>query len=562
MVRPFAASLGLTFLLVAGCQPAATGAGSPAEIDELVAALPSRHWEPAVEALVEIGPPAVEALATAAREPGHAGGRACEALVRIGTEPALALVRAIARGEIEGSRRGALAALALDPAEEARVILIEVLRASPESGTRAQAARSLGRQRAGEAVGPLTKALGDEVEWVRVASAGALGEIGAPEAAPALLERLSDTRAVQRAARGALVELGAPAASLIASAADHRDPMVRWQAAWVLGHIRDEKTRAALVDFEGDPDWRVRNEVAAARQARLVDSLPLYPEALDSAPDIPSPTTLADGRDVVVALTSDDRWTVVPAVPLDDERRDQQRRVDSVDFPTLASTGLHSPEELARTVTITKRSLAEITDLGRPGGLSEDGFMAADEDVLSVLEGDNRLVSALGLTHPQMASPLFHIWNMIEADVEAHRWNYPEHRWDRFQHILYNDRRVEVEAHDTKGGQESIFDDGLGGAFYIKIHRDVTLDEERLLRESYGDLPPGAWNTFIHKLTTIETGEMQPHYIQWYGFYEGHTGWRTDPIAIAFIFGLRSLDGIESAFPGRLPEVLSQHFTR
>jgi hypothetical protein len=60
----------------------------------------------------------------------------------------------------------------------------------------------------------------------------------------------------------------------------------------------------------------------------------------------------------------------------------------------------------------------------------------------------------------------------------------------------------------------------------------------------------------------IQTGEMEPHYIQWYGFYEGHTSWRADPIAIAFLFGLRSLEEIEGAFPGRLPEVLSAHFTR
>ena len=45
------------------------------------------------------------------------------------------------------------------------------------------------------------------------------------------------------------------------------------------------------------------------------------------------------------------------------------------------------------------------------------------------------------------------------------------------------------------------------------------------------------------------------------GFYEGHTAFRIDPIAIAFIFGLRSLDEIEAAFPGRLLEILTTHFT-
>jgi hypothetical protein len=43
-------------------------------------------------------------------------------------------------------------------------------------------------------------------------------------------------------------------------------------------------------------------------------------------------------------------------------------------------------------------------------------------------------------------------------------------------------------------------------------------------------------------------------------FYEGHTAWRTDPIAIAFMFGLKSIDEIEAAFSGQLPRVLTQHF--
>jgi len=294
----------------------------------------------------------------------------------------------------------------------------------------------------------------------------------------------------------------------------------------------------------------------------VVDGLPLYPETLESVPDIPSPTMTREGRDVVLALTSEGRWALVPAGPLDDDRRERQRSCDAYDFPTLARTGLHSSEELGKTLTITGRSLAEITDLGRPGGLSTDGFLAADEDVLSVLQGDNRVVSTLGLTHAQAARPLFHVWNMIEADVEAGRWDYAKHRWDHIQQIIYNGRHVDVEAHDTKGGQESIFDDGLGGAFSIRFQRDATAEEERFLLRKYGHLPPGAWNDLLRRLTVIQTGEMEPHYIQWYGFYEGHTSWRADPIAIAFLFGLRSLEEIEGAFPGRLPEVLTAHFTR
>ena len=47
-----------------------------------------------------------------------------------------------------------------------------------------------------------------------------------------------------------------------------------------------------------------------------------------------------------------------------------------------------------------------------------------------------------------------------------------------------------------------------------------------------------------------------------YGFYEGHTDCRADPIAISFIFGLKSIEKIESAFQGRLYEALTEHFTK
>jgi len=66
----------------------------------------------------------------------------------------------------------------------------------------------------------------------------------------------------------------------------------------------------------------------------------------------------------------------------------------------------------------------------------------------------------------------------------------------------------------------------------------------------------------LKKLSHIYTGEMLPYYIMRYGFYEGHTDYRADPAAIAWIFGLRSLEQIEAGFSGRLDEVLTQHFTR
>lgn len=64
-------------------------------------------------------------------------------------------------------------------------------------------------------------------------------------------------------------------------------------------------------------------------------------------------------------------------------------------------------------------------------------------------------------------------------------------------------------------------------------------------------------DALVRLLTHMRTGEIQPHYVMWYGFYEGKTPWRVDPIAITFVFGLRTIEEIEAAFPGRLYTVLA-----
>ena len=82
----------------------------------------------------------------------------------------------------------------------------------------------------------------------------------------------------------------------------------------------------------------------------------------------------------------------------------------------------------------------------------------------------------------------------------------------------------------------------------------------QFLREKYKHLSEEKFDTFTTLLSSMNTGEMEPQYIMRYGFYEGHTFWRTDPIAIAFIFGLKSIKEIEQTFNGKLYEILTNHF--
>jgi choloylglycine hydrolase len=325
------------------------------------------------------------------------------------------------------------------------------------------------------------------------------------------------------------------------------------RAALVAGVVAQLEDEAEL-----DAAALARLREAAPREGLEYEGRrhPLYPEVSAACPELPSPLTTPEGHELVVVRLHDGTYGIVDVSLADRER---QLHVDAADFPALARTGLHDPEALARTRSITGRPVEEITALARPGGLSQDGFLAADEDILSVLGGDDVLVRAMGLTHPELARPLFHVWNLIQADLDLDRWSMREHRWGNVAAMKYNGRWVLLDAYDTKGGQRSPFDDGLDGGFWIVIRRPLDAKEEAFLHEHYAHLDPGRWDPLHGTLTRLYTGEMEPYYVMWYGFYEGHTAWRVDPVGIASVFGLRSLEQLEAAFPRRLEAVVREH---
>jgi len=293
----------------------------------------------------------------------------------------------------------------------------------------------------------------------------------------------------------------------------------------------------------------------------------LYPAKLDECPDIPSPFTTENGIEVVICFTKDKKYTIIP-VTVENEKlwyyenngpgKGKQLDVDTIDFPILAKTGLHSEIELDQTKTITGRSIAEITDKGRPESSSGAGFMAHDEDIISVLKGDNQLVGKIGLSHPQIAKPLFHIWNIVLEGAEKGRWTSEA---VKIEYILYNMRKIFLKW-GGRGWQESIFNDGILGAQHLEMWRELDKNEKAFLSAKYSDLSEEKRNKMIQKLSYIHTGEMVPYYIMRYGFYEGHTDYRADPISIAMIFGLRSIEEIEKAFKGGLYNALTGHFTK
>jgi hypothetical protein len=158
-----------------------------------------------------------------------------------------------------------------------------------------------------------------------------------------------------------------------------------------------------------------------------------------------------------------------------------------------------------------------------------------------------------------MAKPLFQIWNIILKEIELGKWG---RFWDHIQYFFYNGRKIILKAQGTKGWRVSIFQDEIQGRFDITVRYDLSHEEKSFLRDSYSHLSTQQITDLEAKLSNIPFSEMAPYYVMRYGFYEGHTDYRSDPIAIAFIFGLKSLEEIESVFQGNLFKTLTKHFTK
>lgn len=297
--------------------------------------------------------------------------------------------------------------------------------------------------------------------------------------------------------------------------------------------------------------------------------LQFYPQFFKELPAIPSPCTLNNGIEVLVAHTRADEFTIIPVTVENGEVQNykksqwgkgNQLEVNAKDFPSLANTGLHSDKELDGAQSITGKSPAEITKNGHPWNMSAEGFLAADENIISVLKGDNVLVKSLGLTHPQLAKPLFKIVNLI---LEHRKYYLKKIRpYEDIDYIIYNEKKVYLKWGGEKGYQHSIFNDNILGYYVIDLYRELNPEEIAYLKSKYSHLNDEQMKEFITQLSHIHTGEMVPYYIMKYGFYEGHTAWRADPIAISFVFGMKSLSEMDRLLEHDLYTSLIQHYTK
>jgi hypothetical protein len=299
-------------------------------------------------------------------------------------------------------------------------------------------------------------------------------------------------------------------------------------------------------------------------------TIPVLPFILNEIPDHPSPSLSWDRRELVLVKFGKERFAWFDATAENGDTLDYKKGMlgkgnqvlaDKEDFPAFASHGIHSEEELRDTRSITGRSVSRITVDGRPGASSGAGFLAEDETILSVIMGDNRMVQKLGLKHPDLARPLLHLWNISNA-VDRYNEHAPPKEKIEVDGLIYGGGEIYINTSGSRGWQESIFRDEILGSYHLEARRELTPGEESFLKQYYGGLPADQYEDLRKMISTIHTGEMVPYYINRYGFYEGHTDFRAEPLTIAFIFGIRSLEEIHKATGGRLYEYLTGHFTQ
>ena len=129
---------------------------------------------------------------------------------------------------------------------------------------RAAAAATLGDMGSPEAVPALLDALGDSERDVRAAATRSLALLGAAVAVEAIVEELANNR-VQRAVGGwALMKIGTPALTRLRGLLRHEDANVRAVAAELIGLIGEASDSPELIELLRDPSAEVRAKSAHA----------------------------------------------------------------------------------------------------------------------------------------------------------------------------------------------------------------------------------------------------------------------------------------------------------
>lgn len=132
--------------------------------------------------------------------------------------------------------------------------------------TRRHAVIALGETGNKEAIPPLIDALHHEDIGVRMAAPPALADIGLPALEPMInaLKEIEDGKCVERMAKSAFREMGKPAVKRLIESLTDEKPLLRNNAAQVLGVISDKTAVRALIYALKDENTDVRSSAVYA----------------------------------------------------------------------------------------------------------------------------------------------------------------------------------------------------------------------------------------------------------------------------------------------------------
>ena len=187
--------------------------------------------------------------------------------------------------------------------------------------------------------------------------------------------------------------------------------------------------------------------------------------------------------------------------------KDWQKHTERPNQAGFVIGSINTNQTIDKLTELTGIPMKQIEEVARPGRSSRAGFLDEEESLKTVLRADNTFVRSQGLTHQQLAAPLFYVMNLMEhAGPGA----------DNKESVVFSYKKQKYEASwmRYRGIQTSIFDDHLTSNLDFKVKNIQT---GRSLKFS-GLVIPYIWR---------------------YGFYEGNTPYRVEPSDIIEVFQLK-----------------------
>ncbi len=171
--------------------------------------------------------------------------------------------------------------------------------------------------------------------------------------------------------------------------------------------------------------------------------------------------------------------------------------------------GTNSTSLIRQLSHINGLSITRLEAIMRPGKSSKAGFLGPKESLLDIMAADNEyVVGELGLTHQELARHL-HAMGVIVALVRKDL--LPKDRGAPVE-FTYHGRRFRAQRQDTRGFQDSPFEDGTKSGSNVDVKN---LDSGKEIRY----------------------GLLVPFMVDRYGFYEGKgTSYRVEPRQVVEVF--------------------------